>query len=268
MSVIKIIVKSIVYTIKSILKAWLDHLNVISSHLFKTSVLKVLVGIAYAIFLATICSIKIVFDELCSLVEDINHELQTKKLKEDFRKTEECAEQWGFPISEQESALDIKRKLAQKIVKSEEIKEEEIKDMVIKSALTGLYFNAQGVQEEDLYEKESSTTDAFSTVREFLWKNKFKLHGKVLKTTYTNISDEELYNCIMENKPLRSCIIQRVTFGAQLNIAISNVCPQYKLTRKSNQSYFTLDENEVFEIEQDLQKIFMNKNITLSLKED
>ena len=114
----------------------------------------------------------------------------------------------------------------------------------------------------------SPTEDSAIMLRSYLKANSNKLKGVILKTTYPRIKGEELLQYTQTGDKQKPFIVQRITFGNDINSAIKLLLGKKIKHRKMKgieDTYIVLEDNEVLELERALSELFMEE-ITVVLK--
>ena len=104
---------------------------------------------------------------------------------------------------------------------------------------------------------------ALATLRDkFLYEN--VLNGEILKTQFTKVSYEELYNSYKTGEECKPYFIQQITFGRDIDEALHSIFNYpLKVKKLTGQTYLLFNDGETFELEQELQKMYYNEQITL-----
>ena len=94
-----------------------------------------------------------------------------------------------------------------------------------------------------------------------------KLKGTVLKTTFPKVTGEELLEYNETGEFSKPFIVQRVTFGNEINKALKTIFPLLKHRKMKGQeeTYIVFEGDELFELERKLRDLFM-KPVTIITK--
>ena len=102
--------------------------------------------------------------------------------------------------------------------------------------------------------------NALNILREELAKNNNILVGHIIDTRFPSMSEEELLTYINTGKRKKPLMVQRITFGNNLNQAIkvlfSHSVKHRKIKNESN-TYLVFEEETVVDLEKRIQDLFM-----------
>ena len=93
------------------------------------------------------------------------------------------------------------------------------------------------------------------------------LKGSIIRTSFPKITGEELLNYTTTGDFKKPFIVQRVTFGNDINKALKVIFPEVKNRKVRGQSdtYIVFEGDEVFTLEQKLREVFMCP-VTINLR--
>ena len=93
------------------------------------------------------------------------------------------------------------------------------------------------------------------------------LKGTVLRTTFPKVTGEELLEASVTGSMKKPFMVQRVTFGNEINKALKILYPKLKNRKVKGQedTYMVFEGDEVFELEAELRNLFM-KPVTINLR--
>ena len=91
-----------------------------------------------------------------------------------------------------------------------------------------------------------------------------RIKGTVLKTTFPKVSGEELLEYNETGELSKPFIVQRVTFGNEINKVLKTIFPLLKHRKMKGQeeTYIVFEGDEIFELERKLRDLFM-KPVTI-----
>ena len=94
-----------------------------------------------------------------------------------------------------------------------------------------------------------------------------KLKGTVLKTTFPKVTGEELLGYNETGEFSKPFIVQRVTFGNEINKALKTIFPllRHRKMKGQEETYIVFEGDELFELERKLRDLFM-KPVTIITK--
>lgn len=94
-----------------------------------------------------------------------------------------------------------------------------------------------------------------------------KIKGTVLKTTFPKVTGEELLEYNETGEFSKPFIIQRVTFGNEINKALKTIFPllKHRKMRGQEETYIVFEGDEIFELERKLRDLFM-KPVTITTR--
>ena len=97
--------------------------------------------------------------------------------------------------------------------------------------------------------------------------NDLKIKGTVLKTTFPKVTGEELLEYNETGDFSKPFIIQRITFGNEINKALKTIFPLLKHRKMKGQeeTYIVFEGDEIYQLEAKLRTLFM-KPITIVTK--
>lgn len=110
------------------------------------------------------------------------------------------------------------------------------------------------------------TAELFNRVRFYLYENNKTLTAKVLKEKHPRITGEELMECAGTGELPRPYLIERITFGNELNESMKVIFKkelEFKKTRGKNETYTTLNNHEYQFIIDKLNYLFMEEGIKI-----
>lgn len=115
--------------------------------------------------------------------------------------------------------------------------------------------------------KKLTQGECASYLRNILMKNSNILKGTILRTTFPKITGEELLEANTTGSLNKPFIVQRVTFGNDINKALKILYPKIKNRKVKGQdeTYIVFEGDEVFELEKELRSLFM-KPVTINLR--
>lgn len=129
-------------------------------------------------------------------------------------------------------------------------------------------YNAK-VDKAIIIEKPKKLTQGECAVylRKILSKNENILKGTVLRTTFPKVRGEELLEASITGTFNKPFIIQRVTFGNDINKALKILYPKLKnrKVRGQEDTYMVFEGDEVFELERELRELMM-RPVTINLR--
>ena len=115
--------------------------------------------------------------------------------------------------------------------------------------------------------KKLTQGDCARFLRKVLMKEGYVLRGTVLRTQFPKISGEASLETTVTGISKRPFIVQRVTFGNDINKALKILYPKIKNRKVKGQdeTYIVFEGDEVFELEKELRGLFM-KPVTINLR--
>ena len=136
-------------------------------------------------------------------------------------------------------------------------------------------YNTEGVREiqsdESIEQRKkvvnADVNGACLQLRAYLQDNNNKLKGTIIRTQFPRVSGEELLESVQTGTLKKPFIVQRVTFGNDINKALKLVFKDIKLkkVRGADDTYIVLEGNDVLELESMLKDMFM-VDVTVTLK--
>ena len=136
-------------------------------------------------------------------------------------------------------------------------------------------YNTEGVREiqsDETIEQRKKVVNADVNgaclqLRAYLQDNNNKLEGTIIRTQFPKISSEELLESVRTGVFKRPFIVQRVTFGNDINKVLKLIFKDIKLrkVRGVDDTYIVLEGNDVLELENMLKDMFI-KNVTVILR--
>ena len=101
----------------------------------------------------------------------------------------------------------------------------------------------------------------------YLLNKDLKLKGTVLKTTFPKVTGEELLEYNETGEFSKPFIIQRVTFGNEINKALKTIFPllRHRKMKGHEKTYIVFEGDEIFELERKLREVFM-KPVTITTR--
>lgn len=128
---------------------------------------------------------------------------------------------------------------------------------------------SESVNNAIIIEKPKKLTQGECAVylRNYLVKNKYILKGTVIKTTFPKITGEELLESNVTGSLNKPFMVQRITFGNDINKALKILYPKLKNRKFKGQTdtYIVFESNEVFELERELRSLMMQP-VTINLR--
>ena len=128
--------------------------------------------------------------------------------------------------------------------------------------------NSSPLMKNPVMEELTPVQQAATMLRSYIKLNSYKLKGEILKTTYPRIKGEELLKFNETGSIDKPFIVQRVTFGNDINNALKLVlCKQIKQRKIKGMedTYIVFENDEVLELERALSELFM-EDISIVLK--
>ena len=115
--------------------------------------------------------------------------------------------------------------------------------------------------------KKLTQGECATYLRKVLMDNENILNGTVIRTTFPKVSGEELLEATVTGVSKKPFIVQRVTFGNNINKALKILYPTLKNRKVKGQdeTYIVFEGDEVFELEKELRGLFM-KPVTINLR--
>lgn len=115
--------------------------------------------------------------------------------------------------------------------------------------------------------KKLTQGECAAYLRKVLMDNGNILNGTIVRTTFPKISGEELLEATVTGVSKKPFIVQRVTFGNEINKALKILYPKLKNRKVKGQdeTYIVFEGDEVFELEKELRGLFM-KPVTINLR--
>lgn len=136
-------------------------------------------------------------------------------------------------------------------------------------------YNTEGVREiqsvKSIEQRKkvvnADVNEACLQLRAHLQDNNNKLKGTIIRTQFPRISGEELLESVQTGTLKKPFIVQRVTFGNDINKALKLVFKDIKLkkVRGADDTYIVLEGNDVLELENMLKDMFM-VDVTVTLQ--
>lgn len=152
----------------------------------------------------------------------------------------------------------------------EEIEERRIKREMLEN---GIDYN------EELYSKKQNKAikikeekqNAINLVQDALASNNDILTGNIISTQFPKISEEELLTYVNTGKVEKPFMVQRVTFGNNLNKALKILFSgsmKHRKIRGEENTYLVFDTESVLDLEKRLQDLLMNESIRITLRDN
>ena len=149
----------------------------------------------------------------------------------------------------------------------EEIAERQAKRQMLEN---GIDYN------EEVYNREQRKTvkikeekqRALEVLRNVLTSNDDILTGEIISTQFPKISEEELLTYVNTGKTNRPFMVQRVTFGNDINKALKILFSgsvKHRKIRGEEETYLVFETESVLDLEKRIQDLFVNENIRITL---
>ena len=123
----------------------------------------------------------------------------------------------------------------------------------------GVYYNA-GVMEKRTVSIKEAKQEALNTLRTQLAQNNNVLTGIIISTKFPKISEEELVSYVNTGEHSKPFMVQRITFGNELNKAIKilfNSSVKHRKIKNENNTYLVFEDETVIDLEKRMQDLFM-----------
>ncbi len=132
----------------------------------------------------------------------------------------------------------------------------------------GIGYNKEILEYKNTVSIQTKKQQAINVITEALKKNNLILQGILLNTSFPKISEEELISFVntgVINKPL---IVQRVTFGNDINKAIKilfNSSVKHRKIRNEKSTYLVFETETIEGLERKVQELFLNERIKIKI---
>lgn len=123
----------------------------------------------------------------------------------------------------------------------------------------GISYN-EGVLEKRTISIKETKQNALNLLRKKLTENNNVLKGTILSTKFPKISEEELVAHVSTGKQIKPLMVQRITFGNDINKAIKilfNSSVKHRKIRNEENTYLVFENETVVDLEKRMQDLFM-----------
>lgn len=124
----------------------------------------------------------------------------------------------------------------------------------------GVAYNRGVLERNKTVSIKETKQEALNVLRDQLLQHNNILTGTIISTKFPKISDEELVSYVNTGEHSKPFMVQRITFGNEINKAIKilfNSSVKHRKIKNENSTYLVFEDETVVDLEKRMQDLFM-----------